>query len=402
MSKILTKIDSLIIDVNKTKNDLLKSGECFNIFSSVNIEYKEQRHSLFLANLLDPMGSHGQGDIFLKKFINLVNSIQSLKDKIKFKSPIEANVHTELYMGPLNLKNHTGGRIDISIHPIGRSLNKKIFIENKIEHQDEREQLFRYHNYDSRALILYLTIDGSDADAISTFNNKIKNERDYYCISYDYHILKWLESCQSFIKGKIKIIENINQYMDIINEFSSGAKMKNKIQRILIHNIETTLDIMTYKDDIYEEVKSRFLDQLNKIGNDLELDSLYEDNCFMNGDAPFLYKSRNKNWNNLAIGVACNMGWGKEFYYGIFAGGKGNRIYRNKILNLLNNEHIPTKEDSIKYWPFWNYFEEPYRNWDNSAMVWKKIIDGTFKKEIFTKMENLKYVVDKLNMINLV
>lgn len=46
------------------------TGENFNIFSVLQMESDEVKtHSRFLAELLNPKGSHGQKDVFLKKFI---------------------------------------------------------------------------------------------------------------------------------------------------------------------------------------------------------------------------------------------------------------------------------------------------------------------------------------------
>ena len=45
------------------------TGENFNVFRIIKLESSEVRmHSAFLAELLDPKGSHGQKDTFLKLF----------------------------------------------------------------------------------------------------------------------------------------------------------------------------------------------------------------------------------------------------------------------------------------------------------------------------------------------
>jgi hypothetical protein len=48
-------------------------GVRFNIFSITKIErYEVNTHSAMLSELLNPNGSHGQGAIFLKSFIEIV------------------------------------------------------------------------------------------------------------------------------------------------------------------------------------------------------------------------------------------------------------------------------------------------------------------------------------------
>lgn len=47
-----------------------KTGESFNIFSILNMERLEVRtHSAFIYELLNTKGSHFQGDLFLRVFI---------------------------------------------------------------------------------------------------------------------------------------------------------------------------------------------------------------------------------------------------------------------------------------------------------------------------------------------
>ena len=56
--------------VNKYEEISKISGENFNVFKIIDLTTDEVRlHSKFLAELLNPEGSHGQGDIFLKLFI---------------------------------------------------------------------------------------------------------------------------------------------------------------------------------------------------------------------------------------------------------------------------------------------------------------------------------------------
>jgi hypothetical protein len=43
----------------------------FNVFELLRVERNEAAHSRFLANLLDPAGTHGQGAFFLNHFLLL-------------------------------------------------------------------------------------------------------------------------------------------------------------------------------------------------------------------------------------------------------------------------------------------------------------------------------------------
>jgi hypothetical protein len=76
-------------------------GERFNIFSILQVDHYEVRtHSPFLAELLNPRGSHGQGAVFLKHFLDIL-AITNFDGE-------SARVATEVYIGSL-------GQLDIQL-----------------------------------------------------------------------------------------------------------------------------------------------------------------------------------------------------------------------------------------------------------------------------------------------
>ena len=69
----ILELEKLLIQVSaiskKYENAAKLTGENFNIFDVLKLSTSEVRtHSAFLAELLNPEGSHGQGDIFLRLF----------------------------------------------------------------------------------------------------------------------------------------------------------------------------------------------------------------------------------------------------------------------------------------------------------------------------------------------
>ena len=66
-----------------------RKGENYNLFSILNIERYELKHSALIANLLDPKGSHGCGDAFLRAFFEI-----ALKGTAY---PFESSTPTKLY-----------------------------------------------------------------------------------------------------------------------------------------------------------------------------------------------------------------------------------------------------------------------------------------------------------------
>ncbi|MEO1098444.1 MAG: PD-(D/E)XK nuclease family protein, partial [Bacteroidota bacterium] len=131
INKLLTGTTKII----QRQEELKKlKGENFNIFSILKIEHDENRtHSAFLAELLNPKGSHLCGNVFLLHFLRVLN----LDKKFNINS---AYIELEKYIGNVDNVNQTGGRIDIWISDIdGNSLS----IENKIYAGDQVKQIQR-------------------------------------------------------------------------------------------------------------------------------------------------------------------------------------------------------------------------------------------------------------------
>lgn len=134
------------------------TGENFNVFRVLGLTSNEVRtHSAFIAELLNPKGSHGCIDTFLKLFNErLRSSINEqikessennniLLDRIdKFSSSDKCNAFVEYYIGQINEDSTIGGRIDILLRDQN---NLEIIIENKIYAYEQDNQLIRYYNY---------------------------------------------------------------------------------------------------------------------------------------------------------------------------------------------------------------------------------------------------------------
>ena len=193
----------------------------YNIFQILKIERKEvNTHSAFLANLLDAKGSHGQGAIFLDTFLNQIGII---------KMPSPWSVETEKSAGFIDVENSESlGRMDIVL----QNQNAAVVIENKIDHVDEPNQLWRYGKWleneylsvwradKSHYRLIYLTLDKKKpgSDSISKPAGKAYekekfylNDDNIYRLSY-ISIYNWLKQCMGDITApSLKAI--IAQYL---------------------------------------------------------------------------------------------------------------------------------------------------------------------------------------------
>lgn len=214
-----------ISDINKKYEQFAQiTGENFNVFSILGLKSAENAHSLFIADLLNPKGSHSQGELYLKLFL----------DELGFSEHFEhlnlAKVTTEKHIGDVAADYSEGGRIDIFIE----HKENNIIIENKIYAGDQFQQLYRYYQYGNEAnktsKILYLTLDGSEPSKESLGELSIES---ISCISYREHILNWLELCIAKSSILPVIRETIIQYRNIIKQLTNQCNSKNKETEIM-------------------------------------------------------------------------------------------------------------------------------------------------------------------------
>ncbi len=104
--------NDLIIRYRKFLEDWYKNDETeasrFNLFSILKIDWKEALvHTPFLAELLNPQGTHSQGDLFYKEFIR---TVLPKKDQAIFENINAKYLYIKAEEG---IKN---GYIDIFIH----------------------------------------------------------------------------------------------------------------------------------------------------------------------------------------------------------------------------------------------------------------------------------------------
>jgi hypothetical protein len=153
-NNLADKTRDLLIDVapilERAKKGRCKQALDFNVFEAAAISRREVYHSAFLAALLDPSGSHGQGTLFLRSFLSCLH-IEATENALKC-----ATVHTEY---PID----DGRRLDILVELPGEAL---VAIENKIDAGEQQDQLSDYRRWlvkegkQLQSYLIFLTPDG--------------------------------------------------------------------------------------------------------------------------------------------------------------------------------------------------------------------------------------------------
>ena len=205
IKKLLQEVNVILQKEKVRKEESRKRGERFNMFEMLGVAHYEVTHSKIIAGFLNPKGSHGQGDLFLRLFLQTIEN----KDEI-YTDASNAKVYTEYGKG-------VDGRLDIFIE----NGSHGIIIENKVYAGDQPEQLKRYNDFakekygEGSYMIYYLTLYGHEASEDSA------DGVDYKCISYSKHIISWLQRCICESATMPLIRETLIQYMNHIKQLTN-------------------------------------------------------------------------------------------------------------------------------------------------------------------------------------
>ena len=114
LNNLLNEAKFILAKATVSRNESRLRGEQFNIFHACGVNHYETKHSAIIAEFLNPEGSHGQGDIYLKEFLATFGENEMLSS---FDSST-ASVTTE-YAVP-------NGRLDLLITNIKKKFRIRI------------------------------------------------------------------------------------------------------------------------------------------------------------------------------------------------------------------------------------------------------------------------------------
>ena len=179
----------------------------FNVFRVLHLQRRETKlHSRFLAELLDPRGSHGQADRFLTAFLDAGKNV-GFRCPSQWPTDAIWEITTEEVVSESD-------RLDIVLRcPAARFV---MVIENKVDAAEGSKQLSRYYEdwlkkqpADFRNLV-FLTPDGREPETISV--DKCS------CLSYRDHITGWLRKLVDKIEAD-RLRFAIDQYLQVVESF---------------------------------------------------------------------------------------------------------------------------------------------------------------------------------------
>ena len=218
-------------EIEKIEEKSRKKGDKFNIFSILGIQRKEvETHSFLLYDLINPNGSHYQGDLYLRIFLKEI-----LKEKDDFKiynlldNAKNIKVDRETFISGKGIKN---GFIDFTIE-----IDKYyIAIEMKIDSKENGNQLDNYKTFlesipNKEKRLYYLTLFGDEAD-----KSKIEEDEKngYIRISFLQDISNFIEKSIEESKNLPIIRESLIQYQATIKNITNQTTKDIQVKAVQI------------------------------------------------------------------------------------------------------------------------------------------------------------------------
>ncbi len=201
-------------------NQKMRGLNDFNIFTTLLSVHDEVRlHSSFLAAMLNPKGSHAQGSLFLKLFLQPI-----LPENFNFD-----------YDGAFCRREFRG--IDIFIS----DGSNHVIVENKVYATDQHNQVQRYietvkkqYPNTCKVCFCYLTLDTREPskhglgkyEINARFLRKDDEKIDYKNITYKEHLLVWLDACHQQVQNLKNISVALEQYREVVQKLTGQYRSK--------------------------------------------------------------------------------------------------------------------------------------------------------------------------------
>jgi hypothetical protein len=392
-------VKRLLTDVSKITQHFQElsraRGDSFNIFSLLGVDHYEQTHSRILAELLNPEGSHGMGDRFLKAFVDQFNDfINSPKQGCKTFQTKGAIVRTEVSIGTKT--DISGGRLDILIQEYPGT--RKIIIENKIFAADQVNQIARYHEKHEDAKIFYLNPKGdapSEASLGIFYEKKEENSVWLQSISYANHITEWLAQCRKEASELPFVRETIAQYnifIKLITNQNISKEMNKEIVDAVVQDnklLAAFFALHGARDAIADEILNRNLKlQLETISTDLQLKFEFDLERYIS-ETGFSFSTDKMRARNLRIRFCFDNSYLREFAFG-FCYEPRKPVPRDAFLDRLYERfskfYNTYRTDTSSWWLCFQYLKE-WGGMEGSS--YKEIRDGRFGKAIEEKVSEM-------------
>ena len=361
----------------------------FNAFDYLHPD--EQRLSKMIRDLLDPEGPHGQGQIFLRLFLEGVEFARGT-DLRNSRVDVEWSIE--------------GGRsLDIAVRIGDRHC---LTIENKPYARDGKDQIRNYldwleENYGDRFLLIYLSPRGEAPSDYSVEPADLRDEagnpaRTFRIMSYHraedgaeddefepfrtgFGLADWLRECREHCD-----VERLRWFLREAETFcerrfggSAMTTCEHKIIKDFVladnRNWATACAIQRALPEIDATVRRQFLEIIatRLIERGYRSRSYYTDKpySFVQADlrrwCQYQY-AEDPEWSRTSLYLEAEQARGNDWHIGICSPVSKSKMpaddltRRKRIEERLNDEMKISEPD--EWWPWLEFVDERYRNWD--------------------------------------
>lgn len=381
MNQIRSLLSEVQIVVRKNREMLDRTEWNFNVFQLCGINHYENWHSKILAEFLNPHGTHGLGDEFLRLFLEQL--------RIDFVVTPSCEVTTELSMSK--------GRMDIVI----RGQEWVVVIENKVYAGEQDDQLARYwdwakENYgEKNSRLLYLTLNGKKSETA--------NGIPYMRVSYSEDLLKWISACVRIASERPFVRETLRQYRNHIKKLT-GKNLEEEAMSELIEilsepqNFEAATQVMNYWASARDAIARKIICEAVA-----ELDGLCQ--IDENSDWNFSARDRGVRINILNTNAALWLSSEEGSAYATMYVGVRRWDLGEKCFNAVREAKRETSTGNYPIWRsnddwVWKHLPDEFQDWGDGETLSKCLQDKDFKKGLISSIvEIMKEIVEVVQQV---
>lgn len=388
---ILATISKLYENEKQVELEKQEKGEFFNVFNTIGLRAEEVRlHSAFIAELMNPKGSHGLSYRFLQAFLEVIDLPNDYIDYHRCSQNI-----VERVIGPVTDKE--GGRIDIIIE----DGNHAIIIENKIYAGDQTNQMLRYNNYGRKNFpegykLVYLTLDGHYPDNCSLGCVKYP----YITASYEKNIVEWLEKCYSIAERKPLVQSVIKQYCELVKQITNtdmDTKYRDDLMSVMLasENVVAVGEMLQLQEEWFGQILDTYIwKPLEEFAKQKKM--LFDMECETgSGTGAWIYREE---WKYYGVFVWTTS---RKYWADMFVGVSWYNEPNRKSKILKKERHLLDCLDSFdpndEEWPYgWEFLQDELRDW--AYNITEKIVKGEVFDSIKKKFEEILSEIDELQL----
>lgn len=401
IEKLLKNVANKIAALNEAKRMYAnKLAPDFNIFDYLRGD--EMGLSRCIASLLNPKGTHGQGNLFLKEFLKLIDNVLSENELI------EKWTDTVTDGCQVDLEKQANGKRRIDVY-LRFNNGEIIGIENKPWACDQEDQLKEYADYiknqikPSKWLLIYLSnFNPANSEySISTPQRKeLEKSGNFIWLNYA-ELVEWLEFCAQISKAlSVRVfIEELAKFVQTkINgdlDMSDATEVKNIILKSA-ENLKSAFQVSKVIRNVKESLIELFHNDLKKKLEEKSLILVWHESMSKSWKSGCSFGVKFNNSQNAYLRFEFEYSGLHNLYWGIKR--ENEQIDFDEPawndIHVLMNEFGSSRKNVR--WAWWNYiddnqeFSSDYRYWDTSEAPWVSMMPETNESEkLATKITNI-------------